>query len=60
LGVGRTLVGRGAWLCAGSLGCFEQAVRRKAFSRALRGPVTDAEIDALRTNFVRTCENARG
>ena len=36
--VGRTLPGRGAWLCAGSVACFEAAVKRKAFARALRTP----------------------
>ena len=44
LAVGRALPGRGAWLCAASLGpCLDLAVRRKAFGRALRGdPATDA------------------
>ena len=33
LAVGRTLPGRGAWLCAGSLRCFELAVRARALPR---------------------------
>ena len=36
LEVGRTLPGRGAWLCAGSVACLEAAITRKAFARALR------------------------
>jgi predicted RNA-binding protein YlxR (DUF448 family) len=37
--VGRSLPGRGAWLCAGSLDCCEQAVRRRALARAFRREV---------------------
>ncbi|MGH9210426.1 MAG: YlxR family protein [Acidimicrobiales bacterium] len=34
---GRTLPGRGAWLCAGTLeACRAAAERRKAFTRAFR------------------------
>lgn len=47
LAVGRTLAGRGAWLCAGSVGCLEQARSRGAFGRALRGPVDEAALDTL-------------
>ena len=47
LAVGRTLPGRGAWLCAGSLACVEQARSRGAFGRALRGPVDEAALDTL-------------
>ena len=36
LAVGRTLAGRGAWLCRGSTECLGQARRRKAFDRAFR------------------------
>ena len=49
LAVGRTLPGRGAWLCAGSLECLEQAVRRRAFARALRADVSGAGVASLRT-----------
>ncbi len=45
---GRTLPGRGAWLCAGSLACIDLATRRGAFSRALRGSVTEQSISSLR------------
>ncbi|MGA3145858.1 MAG: YlxR family protein [Acidimicrobiales bacterium] len=47
LAVSRTLPGRGAWLCRDSPGCVEQAVRRHAFSRALRGEVGRAQTDRL-------------
>jgi predicted RNA-binding protein YlxR (DUF448 family) len=36
LKVGRNLPGRGAWLCKGSKGCAEAALRKGAFLRALR------------------------
>ena len=47
LGVGTNEPGRGAWLCA-SAGCFEMAVRRRAFGRALRRQVVPAELAELR------------
>ncbi len=59
LGIGRTLPGRGAWLCAGSLHCFELAVRRKAFAKALRGAVDEHDIERLRTEFMRSGSTAR-
>jgi predicted RNA-binding protein YlxR (DUF448 family) len=49
---GRTSPGRGAWLCAGSPSCLDQAVRRKAFGRALRGEVTAAAVEGLRADLV--------
>ena len=48
LSVGRSLPGRGAWLCAGSTACVDLAERRKAFSRAFRVPVEGAEVGVLR------------
>jgi len=45
LGEGRP--GRGAWLCASSPGCLELARRRRAFERALGGPVTEASLATL-------------
>ncbi|MEQ1786080.1 MAG: YlxR family protein, partial [Acidimicrobiales bacterium] len=36
--VGRTLPGRGAWLCAGSLRCVQRAAQRNALTRALAAP----------------------
>ncbi len=52
LKIGRTLAGRGAWLCARSLECIDIAGKRKAFSRALRGPVKQDSIEALRAEMV--------
>ena len=46
--VSRTLSGRGAWLCRDSSGCVDLAVRRRAFSRALRGEVGIVQVDRLR------------
>jgi hypothetical protein len=48
LEVGRALPGRGAWLCAGSPACIDMAQRRRAFDRALRGPVDASSVDRLR------------
>jgi predicted RNA-binding protein YlxR (DUF448 family) len=48
LAEGRTLAGRGAWLCRGSAGCVEAAVRRRAFGRALRGEIRAEAIAQLR------------
>lgn len=61
LAVGRTEPGRGAWLCAGSgpgaspkvsAACFEAAVRRRAFGRALRCEVTPDQVANLRERLV--------
>ena len=46
--VGRAEPGRGAWLCAGSASCFDAAVRRRAFGRALRCEVPAHELAQLR------------
>ncbi|MGH9178189.1 MAG: YlxR family protein [Acidimicrobiales bacterium] len=48
LAVGRSQPGRGAWLCAGSARCVDLAERRKAFGRALRGPLIPSAVHALR------------
>jgi len=45
--VGRLLPGRGAWLCAGSTACFEQAVRRGSFGRAFRRPIDPGALERL-------------
>ncbi len=45
---GAGLPGRGAWLCAATPSCVEQAARREAFGRALRAPVTPGAVDRLR------------
>jgi uncharacterized protein len=48
LAVGRGEPGRGAWLCAGSVACFDLAVRRRALSRALRAEVAQDQLALLR------------
>ena len=47
LEVGRSRPGRGAWLCAGSPACLEQAAGRRAFDRAFRRPVAPEAVQAL-------------
>jgi len=49
--LGRTLPGRGAWLCQGSLDCFDAAVRRRAFAKALKADVDAVALAQLRTDF---------
>ena len=51
LATGRTLPGRGAWLCAGSSACIDVAERRKAFERALRTTVHREAVDDLKTSL---------
>jgi len=46
--VGRGLPGRGAWLCAGSSACVEEAVRRRSLARALRTQVGEEAVERLR------------
>jgi predicted RNA-binding protein YlxR (DUF448 family) len=45
---GRALPGRGAWLCRDSAACVDVAQKRRAFERALRGPVGAGAVDGLR------------
>lgn len=40
--------GRGIYICKNSPGCFDKAVKRKAFERALKRPVTDDEKERLK------------
>ncbi|MEW6474573.1 MAG: YlxR family protein [Actinomycetota bacterium] len=64
LGIGRGEPGRGAWLCAGLEACFDAAVRRRAFSRALRTEVSAHELAWLRERLfsegVSTSNGPRG
>ena len=48
LASGRTLPGRGAWLCRDSTSCVDLAEKRRAFERALRGPIGPGAVDHLR------------
>lgn len=50
--VSRTAPGRGAWLCRGSAQCVDLAVRRDAFSRALRVSVPAAVLQHLASQLV--------
>ena len=45
--VDRAGAGRGAWLCVPPGDCFQLAVRRKAFERAWRRPVSRDALDRL-------------
>jgi predicted RNA-binding protein YlxR (DUF448 family) len=49
LAVGRHQPGRGAWLCRGSTGCVDRAVKRNAFERAFRQRVGNLQVDQIRT-----------
>ena len=49
LEVGRSVPGRGAWLCRTSSDCVDLAVSRKSFERALRGPVSTEQMEKVRT-----------
>ena len=51
LAVGRTLPGRGAWLCAGATDCLDEAIRRSAFARAFRAKVAAGEAESLRSRL---------
>jgi predicted RNA-binding protein YlxR (DUF448 family) len=51
LAVGVGLEGRGAWLCRDTPGCAELADRRRAFSKALRHPITPEAVDRLRVEL---------
>lgn len=48
LRVGRTLTGRGAWLCRDDPTCFDEAARRGGFARALRARTDPTAVEALR------------
>ena len=57
--LGRHLPGRGAWLCAGSVDCVATAERRKAFERALKGPISAEAVARLREQWGQLCEDRR-
>lgn len=44
----RTAPGRGAWLCAGSGSCLDQAIRRRGFDRALHTALRSDAAESLR------------
>ncbi len=53
LAIGRMLPGRGAWLCSDGSACVDLAEKRRAFDRALRGPVSAASVAALHKEMNR-------
>ena len=60
LAVGRTLPGRGAWLCRDSASCVDRAAKRGAFGRALRCEVGSAQVERLRSALHAEQERRRG
>jgi len=56
LTTGRTLPGRGAWLCRDSVACVDVARKRRAFERAFRAPIAAGAVDEL----CRTLEGTAG
>jgi uncharacterized protein len=44
--------GRGAWLCAGNLGCFDRAIARGGLAWALRTQIGQTDALALREALV--------
>ena len=51
LAVADSSQGRGAWLCADSPACLQSAVRRHAFDRAFKRPISEQAISALVSNL---------
>ncbi len=48
----RLAPGRGAWICAATaVECFEAAVTKRAFARALRSKISAASIDGVRESL---------
>jgi predicted RNA-binding protein YlxR (DUF448 family) len=58
--VGQKEPGRGAWLCTDSADCFDAAVRRRAFGRALRCEVPAQDLAWLRERLVNEGVSASG
>ena len=50
--VGRNVPGRGAWLCATRVECFDRAVQRRAIARALRVELSEEEMRKLRARLL--------
>jgi predicted RNA-binding protein YlxR (DUF448 family) len=54
LAVGRTLAGRGAWLCQDTPDCLDLAARRGGFARAFRVSIGAERIEDLRIDLGRS------
>lgn len=52
--VGRTLPGRGAWLCAGNLDCLDIGTRRGGLARSFRTPLGAGALAELRSTVTAT------
>ena len=52
LAVGRTLPGRGAWLCRDSPTCLDLATRRGGLDRAFRTSIDRRRSELLRTELL--------
>jgi predicted RNA-binding protein YlxR (DUF448 family) len=48
---GRNTAGRGAWLCAGSVGCLEKALLKGSLARALGTKIDVGATDRLRAEY---------
>jgi predicted RNA-binding protein YlxR (DUF448 family) len=48
VGVGRTLPGRGAWLCRDSPACLDRAVHQGGFNRSLRASLSASDLGSIR------------
>jgi predicted RNA-binding protein YlxR (DUF448 family) len=59
LAVGRTLPGRGAWLCRDSPACVDTAAKRHAFEWALRGEPAAGAVERLRRELGASSVAAR-
>ena len=51
--------GRGAWLCGGSLGCLDEAVRRHGFDRAFTASIGATDLEQLRAQLDAVWGNRR-
>ncbi len=51
---GHTSLGRGAWICRDSLGCFERAAERGQFQRAFRAKIDPTQLEMLRVSYLNT------
>ena len=49
-----TSLGRGAWVCRDSLGCFDRAAERGQFQRAFRAKIDPTQLDMLRVSYLNT------
>jgi predicted RNA-binding protein YlxR (DUF448 family) len=58
--LGRDRPGRGAWLCRSSAACVDRAIERRAFNRAFRVRLQEAQVDRDRLVAGSAPASARG